>query len=143
MKPVFQTILFLILLTGNIGCQDRITHRTIGVIIDAETKIPIDSVLVKDAKSDYSVITDSTGRFLLKYFKSPQIIEIRIQGYKPFYLETQDEYDEKHVKFKSYKLRDERIYNEKTHEEKEINSNIFKVINGDSVVIELKRIKNK
>ncbi len=120
--------------------MDRTPHQTIGVIVDGESKIPLDSVLVKDSRSGNSVITDTDGRFRLKYFESPQILEIGRKGYKPFSLEIKVEYDEKHVKHESLKLRDERTFNEKTNEETEVNSNSLTLINGDSLVVELKRI---
>ena len=143
MQVGFHKILLFILLAGVFGCMDQVAHRTIGVIIDGETKLPVDSVLVKDSKSGCSTLTNPAGRFRLQYFGSPQILEISRKGYKPFSLEIKDEYDEKHVKYKSLKLQDERSFSEKTNKETEVNSNSFSLIHGDSLVIELYRFNIK
>ena len=136
-KLTTLSILFLIVICFDACVLDHINKYTSGRLIDHQTKLPLEGVIIKDSKSGYSATTDSSGRFNLIGIKPTQIIEIKKAGYKPFNLEITLKYEGEHEKFKVFKLTNERFWDKNGY--KELNSNNYRIINGDSLIIELQK----
>ena len=142
MKQVFRLIFAVVVIVTLSKCNfgDYERESTKGLVIDHLTGLPIERALVKDSKYGISELTNQEGKFDIPGIAIKHMIEVTINGYKPFYLEISRDYKEGKY-MKTFKVQDVRVNDLGENECKEINSHIFRLINCDSLIIELDRIK--
>jgi len=112
--------------------MDPVREKLKGRVIDYDTKLPIKGAMYG------SEFTNDSGNFDLTIYRHEGTIDITKNGYKPFNLKIEHIYN--NGDFKSFTLYDKSNNdNWTTKTYKNSHSLDFKVINGDSIIIELKK----
>ena len=134
MKKVLLYILTIFAITMSSTCVCDPTRDIIHCqVIDFDTKKTIAGAIVGIAK-----YTNDSGYFRTMAHGNKGYIGVTKDGYKPFSLKIDLKLNNK--EFKTYTLCKENSKNELTDDlYNEENSSSFRVINGDSLIIELKK----
>jgi len=140
MSSRLSTILLCLCFLLPLGCLDHIPEHIMGKVIDYDTKLPIDFAFIKDSESGSYNFTNKSGQFDLKCHEPKQNIEVTKEGYKPFSIKILMKLDDnkRNIKFLNS---DEQVT---TNSESNLiiaNSNSSCFMKGDSLVIELVKIK--
>ena len=133
MTRLLQYFSIIFMTTFLISCvMDPVREKIKVRVIDFDTKIPIKGAMYG------SEWTNDSGYFDMTIYRHKGYLDITKDGYKPFHLKIERKFDD--GEYKSFTL-----YNKDTKDSwtdmtfDKVNSSSFRVINGDSLIIELKK----
>jgi len=135
----YKILILAFLLICCSSCYDHIPSQITGIVIDNSTGLPINGVLVKDLKSGHSAWTDKNGRFNITGIVPKQKIDVSDENYLPFYIEITEVIKRGQYNSKSFSIPDKNYMNEAAYEIIEPNSHNFSVVNGNSLIIRLRK----
>jgi hypothetical protein len=112
--------------------KDPDRQKIYGRVIDFDTKLPIKGAM------HGAELTNDSGYFENTFYNNIADINITKDGYKPFHLKVELKFDGGDYKsFTLYNKDTKDSWTDMTHDLE--NSSSFRVIDGDSLIIELKR----